>query len=159
MPLLNDLYFKFRHLFANHFPKIYCFCENRKAIVKFFIAGCFAGATDLVFLFIFHGILKWGIVVSTSAAFVLSFLVSFTLQKFWTFRNYNKGMVGQLALYIFNAFIGLNINGFLMHLLVNRYHIWYILSQIAVNLFLGFCNFIIYKFVIFRNNKNEVDCQ
>ncbi|MFA5023644.1 MAG: GtrA family protein [Patescibacteria group bacterium] len=160
MPLINKLYFRFRHFFSDRFPKIYCFCDNRKSIVKFFIAGCFAGATDIVFLFLFHGLLKWELVLSTSLAFVLSFLVSFTLQKFWTFRNYDeKETVNQLFLYILNAFIGLNINGFLMHLLVVKFNIWYILSQIMVNLFLGFCNFLIYKFIIFRNTKNAVGCQ
>lgn len=159
MSLLNHLYFKFRHFFSSRLPKVYFFCEKQKAIVKFFISGCFAGGTDLVFLFIFHGLFHWGIVFSTSLAFILSFLVSFTLQKFWTFRNYDhKRAIHQLLLYVVNAFIGLNINGFLMHLLVNRFGIWYILSQIAVNLFLGFCNFLIYKFIIFRHEKHEIDC-
>jgi putative flippase GtrA len=159
MPLLNKLYFQFRHFFSGRFPKIYCLCENYKAVVKFFISGCLAGGTDLIFLFIFYDLFNWGLVVSTSAAFVLSFLVSFTLQKFWTFRNYRKEMFSQLFLYILNAFIGLNVNAFLMHLLVNRLHIWYILSQIIVNIFLGVYNFLVYKFIIFKNEKHEVNCQ
>jgi len=156
MPFINNFYFKFRHYFFYNFPKIYCFCENRKSIIKFVIAGCFAGGTDLIFLYIFHGLLKMEIVLSTSIAFILSFLVSFTLQKYWTFRNFNHNKVfNQLFLYILNAVIGLNLNGLLMHLLVNRFNVWYLLSQVIVNLFLAIFNFIVYKFIIFKIGKNE----
>jgi len=159
MFFINRLYFKFRHYFAGHYPKLYELCERRKSIIKFFIAGCFAGGSDLVFLFIMHGIFKWNVVLATSAAFILSFGISFTLQKFWTFRNYNQTrMVGQLFVYMTNALISLFLNGFLMHLLVNKIHIWYLLSQFMVNLSLGFYNFLVYKFIIFRTDKHETDC-
>jgi len=156
MPLINRLYFKFRHFFAQRFPRIYSFCDQRKSVFKFFVAGSSAGAVDLVFLFIFHGLFHWNLVISTSLAFILSFIVSFTLQKFWTFRNYNQALViRQFLLYIANAFIGLNLNGFGMHLLVNKYHVWYLLSQFVVNLIIGFYNFLIYKTIIFNCSPHE----
>lgn len=156
MPVINNLYFKFRSLFARYFPNAYSFCDTHKSVVKFFISGSFAGGSDLVFLYFFYGILGWGIVISTSVAFILSFVVSFTLQKFWTFRNYEQNqMASQLVLYLINAFIGLNLNGWLMHFLVNRFGVWYILAQIIVNLSIGFYNFLIYKFIIFKTDKNE----
>jgi len=87
-------------------------------------------------------------------------LISFNLQKFWTFRNYGRDrMAGQLFLYILNAVIGLNINGALMHLLVNSWSVWYLLAQVIVNLGLGAWNFLIYKFIIFKVRPNEIDCQ
>lgn len=153
MNAINRAYFRFRNFFSRHFPRLYSFCDGRKSIVKFFIAGCFAGLTDLVFLFVFHGLVGWPIVLSTSLAFILAFLVSFSLQKFWTFRNYSQDkVISQLFLYLFNAVIGLNLNGFLMHFFVNRLNIWYILAQIAVNLILSVYNYLIYRFVIFRKN-------
>jgi len=159
MSWLNNAYFKFRHYFSTRWPKAYEHCNRRKGVIKFVIAGCLAGGSDLVFLFLFHGLLLWGIVISTSIAFILSFLVSFTLQKFWTFRNYHRDrMFGQLCLYLFNAFIGLNLNGFLMHLLVYRYQIWYLLAQVIVSSVIGLYNFVVYKFIVFKKNKNEIDC-
>lgn len=159
MSFINSLYFKFRRFFSDRFPKIYHFCDQRKSVIKFIISGSFAGVADLFFLFILHGLLRWDIVLSTSIAFILSFLISFTLQKFWTFRNYSHDkMVGQLFLYVLNAVIGLNLNGFFMHLLVNKFNVWYILAQIIVNLAIGLWNFIVYKFIVFRKEKNEVNC-
>lgn len=160
MSFINNLYFKFRRYFSHHFPKTYCRCEEHKSIVKFIIAGCTAGGADLVFLYIFHGVLRLEIVMSTSIAFILSFLVSFTLQKYWTFQNYSqRKMFNQLFLYIINALVGLNLNGLLMHLLVNKFHVWYLLSQVIVNLLLALLNFAVYKFIIFRIGKNEIGHQ
>ncbi|MEI6528915.1 MAG: GtrA family protein [Candidatus Falkowbacteria bacterium] len=156
MPQINRLYFWFRNYFCLHFPHTYCVCNKRKSAVKFFIAGSFAAATDLLFLFLFHGVFHWSIVPSTSLAFVLSFFVSFTLQKFWTFRNFSHDKaVSQFVLYILNALIGLNLNGYFMHMLVNRYQVWYILAQIIVNVAIGAYNFIIYKSIVFKIGKNE----
>jgi len=126
-------------------------------VVKFFIAGCFAGTTDLVFLFIFHSLLHWPIVVSTSLAFIFSFVVSFTMQKLWTFRNFNHDKTaGQFILYIINAFITLNLNGIMMRSLVINHHIWYILSQIIVNVSIGTYNFFIYRWIVFKIDKDEI---
>lgn len=156
MSVINSLYKKFRIWLQQVFPEIYQFCEKRKSVVKFFFAGSSAAAVDLIFLFLFHGVFKWGLVVSTSLAFILSFVVSFTLQKFWTFRNYcQKKIPIQFVLYIGNAFIGLNLNGFLMHALVNNLAVWYLLAQVVVNLMIGVYNFFVYKFIVFRHQPDE----
>lgn len=156
MPQINRLYFWFRNYLCRHYPHTYYLCNKRKSVLKFFFAGSFAAATDLIFLFLFHGVLHWAIVPSTSLAFVLSFIVSFTLQKFWTFRNFSHDKaVSQFILYIINAIIGLNLNGYFMHMLVNRYDVWYILAQIMVNVVIGAYNFIIYKSIVFKIGKDE----
>jgi len=158
MPFINNLYFQFRQYFSRRLPKIYDLCERYKSFIKFFIAGCFAGGSDLVFLFIFHGLFHWGLVLSSSLAFILAFAVSFTLQKFWTFRDYSHNQVArQLSVYFINALVGLYLNGYFMHLLVNRFGVWYILSQIIVNLTLAVWNFIVYKFVVFKVKQNKSD--
>jgi len=159
MRFLDRLYFRFRQAFSARLPRVYGFCEARKKIIKFVIAGCIAGGSDLVFLYIFHGLLHWTILIATSVAFILSFVVSFTLQKFWTFRDYRQDkMMGQLLMYLLTGFIALNLNGFFMHLLVNEFRVWYLLSQFVVNLFLGLSNFLVYKFIIFKH-RHEADCQ
>jgi putative flippase GtrA len=156
MPVINRIYYYFRFLFSARFPKFFSFCEQRKSIVKFFIAGAFAGTVDLFALFVFHGLLAWNIVLSTSLAFLFSFMVSFSLQKLWTFRNYShKRLPRQLVLYFGAAFISMNLNGLGMHILVNNLRVWYLLSQIIVNIFLGLINFFTYKFIVFRKTKDE----
>lgn len=159
MPLINKYYSLIKNSLSSSCPLLFFKLNRRKSIIKFFIAGGLAAAVDLILLYLFHGVFIWGLVVSTSLAFIISFVVSFALQKFWTFRNYDqKKITKQIALYMFNAAIGLTVNGLLMHLLVNNWKVWYLLAQIGVTFLIGLFNFIVYKFIIFKIHKNEVYC-
>lgn len=160
MTKINDFYFKFRNLFALRAPRVYHFCDRKKSIVKFMVAGCFAGGSHLIFLAIFYDFINWPIIPSTSFAFIISFVISFSLQKLWTFRNFSqKKVVKQFSIYLLNAFLALNLNGIFMHLLVDNYDVWYLFSQIIVNLVIGAYNFFLYRFVIFKPQKNEISSQ
>jgi len=160
MTLVNKLYNLIHINFKGRCPKFYCYCEGRKSFLKFFMAGTLASTIDLVFLYLFHGLLGLNIVLATSLAFLISFAVSFSLQKKWTFHDHDKGRVPkQLVLYFLNAFLSLNMNGASMHWLVTGSHVPYLLAQIMVNLSLGSLNFIIYKSIIFRNEQeDEINC-
>ena len=154
---VSKLYFKFRNSFSRCWPRFYYFCDRNKILIKCILAGAAVSLIDLVVLFICYRLFAWSLIISTSAAFICYFLFSFTLQKFWTFRNFNQQKTAdQLVMYFVNAFIGLNLNGFFMHQLVNKYHLWYLLAQIIVNITIGTYNFIIYNFVIFKKEKNEI---
>lgn len=153
---ISKLYFKFRNYFSCHFPRLYHICDKYKIFVKCTFSGVTVAFIELVVLFICYHVVSWPLVVSTSIAFVCSFLFSFSLQKFWTFRNFSQSKTArQLIMYFFNAFIGLNLNGFFMHKLVNQYHIWYLLAQVIVILTIGVYNFAIYNLVIFKKEKKE----
>lgn len=156
MPLINRFYDDFRNFFAHHFPKVFAFCNRRKALVKFFISGGIAGAVDLAVLFILHGLMGWGILLATFWAFLISFVVSFSLQKLWTFRNYShKHLPHQLIISFSAAFISLNLNGLGMHILVNNLRVWYLFSQILVNIFLSVINFLTYNIIFRQTKENE----
>jgi putative flippase GtrA len=146
-----------RHAFF-WLPNISRYLQQHKSVVKFFIAGGTAGMTDLILLYIFHGVFKMEIVLATSLAFIISFVVSFSLQKYWAFNNQDtEGVYQQFVLYLIIAFINLNINGGLMHIMVNKYQVWYLLSQVIVSLTIGVESFMIYKFIIFRNKKKQTN--
>jgi putative flippase GtrA len=156
MGLINNFYFKVRSRFSYSCPLIYNFCEKHKLFCKFIFAGCLSGGLDLLILFLLHGVFGLALVLSTSIAFIFSFLSSFTLQKVWTFRNFERDKVWrQLVIYFFDAFFGLNLNALLMHILVNRLGLWYILAQILVNLLIGLINFLVYHFIIFKKNHEN----
>ena len=89
-------------------------------------------------------------------AFMISFIVSFSLQKYWAFDSHGKEHLHvQFALYLGIAFVNLNINGWAMHILVNHYKIWYLLAQVIVSGCIGLESFLTYKFIIFRNRQNK----
>ncbi len=158
MALLDNFYQKLATFFSKNFPKIYQRFFKESSFVRFLICGLISGGMDLVFLFIFHDLFNLVILLSTSIAFILSFLVSFYLQKKWTFNNQEKKVPRQLVLYMLNVFLSLNLNGLAMHLLVTELNIWYLLSQLIVNIALGILNFYIYQFIIFRQ-EDEINYQ
>lgn len=156
MAYINNLYHRFRASFSSAWPKTFNYCEQHKSIIKFFITGSLAGVTDLIFLYFFHQVLGRDIIISTSLAFIISFIISFGGQKLWTFRNYSQNKLPrQLILYIANAFFCLALNGLAMHYLVNSLELWYLLAQVIVSLSLAVINFVNYKYIIFRSDKHE----
>jgi len=156
MSLFLKLFSQLKHFVAQHYPKLYWRLWRHKSIVKFFMSGPIAGAVDLLVLYILHGLLQISVIWSTSLAYILSFWVSFYLQKFWTFCNHNKKHVyHQLSLYFLFALINLNINGYLMHILVNRYQVWYVLAQLIVSLAIGLASYLVYRFIIFRKHHDD----
>jgi len=123
------------------------------------MSGGIAGGVDLGVLYICHGLLNINVIVSTSIAYILSFWVSFYLQKFWTFNNQDQHRVwSQICIYIVIAFINLNLNGYLMHIFVNRWQVHYLWSQLIVSILIGLESFVAYKFIVFRKkDKAEVN--
>ncbi len=139
-----------------NYPRLYIFCEQYKSIFKYGFAGGLATAVDLVALYIFHELWGLSIIVATTAAFLVAFLISFSLQKYWTFRDKSQDrLAGQLTIYLANGLIGLYLNGFLMHILVENFGLWYLGSQILVNLLIAVQNYLVYRFIVFKKKNHE----
>ena len=124
---------------------------NYKRLVKYIIAGGTAAVTDLFLLFLFHDIFRINVIISATLAFVIAFFVSFYLQKFWTFRDNSKNKIKQqMGTYFLVGTANTAINAWAMDLLVNRWHIWYLLAQVIVAGSIALYSFVIYKFFIFE---------
>lgn len=157
MNKINNFYFKLRNSFAFNFPAAYYFCEERKLFFKYAISGTINGSLGLLLLYLFHDILSIEIVVSTTFSFVICLIISFIFQKHWSFRDKDKKKkkvyILQLPFFGINALIALTVNGFLMHVFVNIFSWWYLLSQILINVLIGVYNFFVYKYLIFKKKK------
>src|SRR2546428_766905 len=95
-------------------------------IVRYIISGGTAAVTDLAFLYVFTDMLQIWYVISTPLAFIIAFGVSFTLQKYWTFRDNSREGVGkQGAAYFIVSSANLFINSFLVFVLTDYVHIYY----------------------------------
>lgn len=122
--------------------------------IKFGISGSSALVSDLFFLYIFHAILEIPLVFSVYLAYSISFFVSFVLQKFWTFRNKEKNRAHkQFLMYVVVGVTGLNLNTYFVHLLVSKYSVFYLIAQFVVAVLLGMVNFLVYRFIIFKEKK------
>ena len=125
-----------------------------KQLARYVISGGTAATVNLILLYVLTDYLAIWYLFSTMLAYVVSFFVSFFLQKFWTFRDSRKDQINrQLVIYACIAGFGLGFNVLLMYFLVDILHIWYMFSQIIVGFILAFCNFLFYKFFVFNQEK------
>jgi len=130
--------------------------EKRKKLVKFIIAGGLSAFVNFAVLYFLTDIINVWYLASSVVAFILSFFVSFFLQKFWTFEDGSKDIIyRQLSIYLLIALLGLLFNTLFMYLLVDRLKLWYMLAQFFISGFIAICNFIAYKTFVFK--KKEFD--
>lgn len=140
---------------ASRFPQSYQWCERHKGVIKFLLAGLTAAAVNLLVLDLFYRIFSWPIIPATSIAFLVAFFVSFSLQKFWTFRDKSRDRISkQLLGYLANGLVGLYLNGWLMKLLVEDYALWHLLAQIVVSAVIALQNFLVYR-IIFKKHHED----
>jgi len=128
-----------------------------KQIFKYIVAGGTAAVVDLSLLYLLTEF--WGIwyLLSTILAFMGAFAVSFTLQKFWTFRDHAMdGIHKQLTMYFVVTAINLGLNTLFVYLLVEHGDLWYMLAQVIAGVTIAFESFLVYKFIIFKRGHGVV---
>jgi putative flippase GtrA len=153
--MIDNLYNNFRFSLKKKSPFVFNLLDRHKKICKFVLAGGTSTAVHLLSLYLLHQYLNLAVVIASSLAFVIAFIVSFSLQKYWTFRNYSKKqLTRQLSIYLIIAIISLNINAFAIHYLVNVLNIWYLLAQLLVSFLISIFNFFSYKLLVFKKNEN-----
>jgi putative flippase GtrA len=149
--MLEKSYQKFRHFFSSRFPSLYSVAFTYRRAVKYVIAGGTAAAVDIGILYILTDLAHIWYLLSAVLAFAVAFVVSFTLQKFWTFRDRStENLHAQAGLYLAVALFNLCLNTALMYLLVDIFDIWYVFSQIFVGIFIASFSFFIYRIFVFK---------
>lgn len=128
--------------------------NNNIVFVKYVIAGLISTIADLLLMYFLYGVFNISLPVATSVAYLLSFVVSFVLQKFWAFRDSKqKGLLKQIIQYSIVVLINAGLNVYLVEKLVWDFGIWYMSAQIIVCGILALISFFVYRFIIF--NKKE----
>lgn len=131
-------------------PALYAHLDKRKIILKFLIAGGTTTVVDLALLYFFTGILGVHYLTSSFLAFCVAIFVSFSLQKYWTFRDKNEKVKSQLFFYFLTGITNLFLNTLFMYILVDHLGLMYILAQIITSGVIAVGNFLVYRFIIFK---------
>ncbi len=122
------------------------FVQRYAQFARFVIAGSCAFAINLAALYFFTDIVGIYYLISTVLAFLISFSVSFTLQKFWTFQDSSRDHLHiQLPLYLGMQLTNVSLNAVLMFVFVEYLHIWYLYSQAVISLSLAALIFFLNK--------------
>ncbi len=121
-------------------------------LLKYGVSGLLSLGTSLVFLYIFTELLHMWYLIGAVCAFVPAFLVSFSLQKFWTFENQSRVDIrAQIIKYAVTIFSALLLNMLLLYLLVEHVRLHYIIAQFISGIAIAIYNFLFYRYIVFKN--------
>jgi len=117
-------------------------------LLRYGISGASATFTHISLLYLFTDICRIYYLVATSMAFVCAFFVSFSLQKYWTFRNKDNTKVKkQMGLFLFIAITNLCLNALGMKTMVDFVGVNHLISQAIVSLGIAAWSFFAYSFI------------
>ena len=120
-------------------------------VVRFFIAGGSAAVTNLTVFYVCTSVFTVYYIWASILAYGISFFVSFTLQKFWTFRDNSLFHLNkQLAKYLFIMLFNLGVNTAILYTLVEYAHLPPLVAQILAIMLIAVWSFFVYHFFIFK---------
>ncbi len=118
--------------------------------MRFVICGTASAATNIFLLYVLTDLAGIWYLTSSVLAFVIALLVSFTLQKFVTFKDgaTNK-LHHQFSKFFVAALLGVILNTAIVYVCVEYLGVWYIISQVIAGIFVMVQNFMLYRLFIF----------
>jgi len=120
-------------------------------LVRYVFSGGLAAFTNILLLFILTDIVHMWYLISSILSFLVAFIVSFVLQKFFTFQDHTtNGLHGQAFVYLIVTGTNLLINTGLIYMFVEFAHIHYIPAQILTSILIAIESYVIYGMFIFN---------
>ncbi len=120
-------------------------------LFKFGVSGVASLLTSVVVLYILTHYLHIWYIFSALLAFVPGFLVSFSLQKFWTFENDSRVLIHtQMVRYFAVIMFALLLNTLLLYVLVEHAHLHYVAAQVLSGIVIALTNFFLYQWFVFK---------
>ena len=149
---MNRIYIHTREYLHTRHPAMMARCAPYWLYLRYLVAGGIAATTDIALLYVFTDLFGIWYLISATLAFLVAVVVSFVLQKFWTFRDKGTdGMHRQAASYLGVQLTGIAANTIGMYLLVGVAGLWYILAQIIMGALIAIFNFVMYRNFIFAH--------
>lgn len=122
-----------------------------KQIMRYLIGGVSVFLFSIGLLYIFVDILGVWYLWATTMAFILSLGMSFTVQKYWTFRDHSTdGLTGQMGAYAFLQVFNLAANGSLMFIAVGKIGIPHLVAQVGTTATIAIWSFLAYRYLFTR---------
>jgi len=125
------------------------FLDNKHIFKKYAIVGAVSGGFDFGTLFILTDFVGWHYLISANVAFTLGGAINYWLNKGWTFKSDGQHRK-QLPIFFTLATLGLIINGNIMYISVEHFHLHYLLAKILAAGIVTFWNFFGNKYLTFR---------
>ncbi|KKW19347.1 MAG: Glycosyl transferase family 2 [Parcubacteria group bacterium GW2011_GWA2_51_10] len=117
-------------------------------IVRFVVSGGTAALVHFSLLYVLTEFFSVWYLASSGVAFVIAFIVSFWMQKYWTFRSMdaskiNKQLPQHLSVAVFNLFLNLA----LVYAFVEFFGIWYMLAQVITTILIAIESYFAFRWI------------
>lgn len=125
---------------------------------RYILSGGTAAFVNLAGLYILVRFFGFHYLLSATIAFIIAFIVSFLLQKYWTFGNFERqrGVVQkQLSTFFLIALINLGLNTTLMYFFVGMCGFWYMFAQFLSSGLIALSSFFLYKIFVFKKQPAD----
>jgi len=144
---------------VNFFPRLKKIAARHRRFIRFCFVGLASTLIDIALLTLFVEIFKWPVILSNTLSFSCGAINSFICNKYWTFENKEKKIMGQVSKFLLITLIGLALNDLIIYILI-RFGAWYLLAKIIATVIVIFWNFHGHRRVTFRrqsiNNQPEI---
>lgn len=123
-------------------------------IIRYLLSGGTAAATNIITLFLIVHFAQVYYLYATILAFAFSIIVSFTMQKFWTFRDLPMHDAHQQFMrYLLVIGANLALNTALMYVLVETAGMWYLSAQLLTTAIIAIIGYFGYRHFVFRERS------
>lgn len=122
-------------------------------IIRYIFAGGLATFSNLAILFVLVHYFKIWYLTSAMISFCVAVIISYLLQKFFVFQNYERKDIHKqfLNFFVYNI-VMLGFNTLLMYFFVDILIIWYLLAQAMSAIIGAFINYMYFNKIVFKNN-------
>jgi putative flippase GtrA len=121
-------------------------------VIRYIFAGGIATASNLAVLFVCVHYFHLWYLISAIISFCSAVIISYSLQKFFVFKDSSTKDMHKQFLNFFTFNLGmLGVNTLLMYLFVDIIGIWYMLAQALSAIIGAFVNYIYFNKVVFKN--------
>ena len=128
------------------------FMIKNSRIIRYIFSGGIAVVANLTILHTLVDIFHVWYLTSTIIAFCFGIIISYFLQKFFTFKdNSTKNLHLQFSIFLTYNLAMLGVNTLLMYIFVDIIGSWYFSSQIIITICTAFINYAFFNKVLFSN--------
>jgi len=120
-------------------------------LIRYLISGGTAALVNVTTLFLLVHVTNMYYLYASILAFTVSIAASFTMHKFWTFRDKAvHDLPRQFSRYLGVIFLSLLLNTALVYLLVEKMNVWYLMAQVVATAVIAITNFFAYRHCVFQ---------
>lgn len=126
--------------------------ESWELFLRYCLVGGTATIVDFGLLYILTEYAGFWYMFSASISFIGGAITNYLLNRAWTFKNNDKRIARQLAIFLIIAVIGIFINNTILYIGVEFFGLWYMLAKAFSTAITLNWNFLGHKYLTFKNS-------